>query len=691
MAQQTGGVRLDAADYEQFRQAASTYRKRLIVRLAAEVGLRPAEIVEVRPTDLTTQVQEGTVHYFLAVRGGDAEREAYLPADLKREFDRYVDRNDVAADEPVVSVSARRVQMLVGEVADCAAEETGDRALADCSSADLRRHFARRALDRGVPPAVVMAVGGWRRLDGFAADPAAISQATIAAAFDGSTSSAEGRYRAAFDRIDRPAVLLDADGIAVHANAAFGSVTGLPPREAEGRELRDFTKSVDEREYAAMWEAVTAGETWAGEVNTTVPGGDTVRGRLTVSALGTGRSVAGFVATFESYETESASESVARRTLDRLRTVRAATRAVGEALAAAGTREEVLAGTCERLAASDAYAAAWATDTSGDPAVPTAVAGFDGEAIERLVEREDVRGLIERARSQDGVHATTVSADGGTFALATVPLAHGDTTYGTVTVVNRSRGPADEHERAALATLGERVGGTLAAVEWKRLLLADAVRELAFEGGNVDSPFARASAELDADLRVEGLVPLEGGSLLYYVTVRGVGQDVALGTLEDRTADARLITDYGEESLLEVTVEGPSLPGALAARGANVTELVADGGHVDLQCEVAPSADVRGIVENVTDAFPGIELAAKREVERSVRTPGAFQRSLEEQLTSKQRSVLEAAYHAGYFDWPRGSTAEELADSIGVSSPTLHNHLRRAQRKLLAAFFDGGE
>jgi len=38
-----------------------------------------------------------------------------------------------------------------------------------------------------------------------------------------------------------------------------------------------------------------------------------------------------------------------------------------------------------------------------------------------------------------------------------------------------------------------------------------------------------------------------------------------------------------------------------------------------------------------------------------------------------------------------GSTAEELADSIGVSSPTLHNHLRKAQQKLLTAYFDEAE
>ncbi|PSQ22150.1 hypothetical protein BRD04_05105 [Halobacteriales archaeon QS_9_67_17] len=122
-----------------------------------------------------------------------------------------------------------------------------------------------------------------------------------------------------------------------------------------------------------------------------------------------------------------------------------------------------------------------------------------------------------------------------------------------------------------------------------------------------------------------------------------------------------------------------------------MSELTAAQGTVELTCETAPSADVRELVEGVQQSYPETRLVAKREVERSVRTPTEFQQALAERLTDKQRSVLQAAYHAGYFDWPRGSTAEELADSIGVSSPTLHNHLRRAQRKLLAAFFDGEE
>lgn len=54
-------------------------------------------------------------------------------------------------------------------------------------------------------------------------------------------------------------------------------------------------------------------------------------------------------------------------------------------------------------------------------------------------------------------------------------------------------------------------------------------------------------------------------------------------------------------------------------------------------------------------------------------------------LTEKQATVLHAAYHHGYFERPRKSSATEIADSLGIVHSTFLQHLRTAQQKL----FDG--
>ena len=53
-------------------------------------------------------------------------------------------------------------------------------------------------------------------------------------------------------------------------------------------------------------------------------------------------------------------------------------------------------------------------------------------------------------------------------------------------------------------------------------------------------------------------------------------------------------------------------------------------------------------------------------------------------LSPRQREAFELARDEGYYAYPRGATATDLADSLGVSKTTFLEHLRKAESKLLA-------
>jgi hypothetical protein len=55
-----------------------------------------------------------------------------------------------------------------------------------------------------------------------------------------------------------------------------------------------------------------------------------------------------------------------------------------------------------------------------------------------------------------------------------------------------------------------------------------------------------------------------------------------------------------------------------------------------------------------------------------------------DQLSSRQREVFRLAQAKGYYDHPRRTNADELAAELGVSSSTVHEHLRKAESKLLS-------
>lgn len=57
---------------------------------------------------------------------------------------------------------------------------------------------------------------------------------------------------------------------------------------------------------------------------------------------------------------------------------------------------------------------------------------------------------------------------------------------------------------------------------------------------------------------------------------------------------------------------------------------------------------------------------------------------LEEDLTDRQFEVLQTAYFSGYFASPRRATGSDIAEVLDVSQPTVTEHIRSAQSKILS-------
>lgn len=52
-------------------------------------------------------------------------------------------------------------------------------------------------------------------------------------------------------------------------------------------------------------------------------------------------------------------------------------------------------------------------------------------------------------------------------------------------------------------------------------------------------------------------------------------------------------------------------------------------------------------------------------------------------LSSRQREVFELARARGYYEWPKDVSGSELAAELDIATATLHEHLHKAEAKLL--------
>ena len=384
-------------------------------------------------------------------------------------------------------------------------------------------------------------------------------------------------------------------------------------------------------------------------------------------------------------------EEMLRQQRDRLRTldsINHVIRSVNQALVGASTRDEVEEAVLDRLVDSAFYDAVCIGSGTGPTDEFACRTGTEGMVAEATDGGEDA--IVAAIRDADGI----TDPDGGPTSLAvsgvsesegagrwtTVPLVYERTVYGVLVVFSTRSDAFGERELEVLDELGATIGHAINAIENRHLLLSDAVVEMELACTDDASALVGASEALDCRFELEGLVPIADHRLLAYLSVSGA--DTAAACEELVAAGVEDAREVDDSDTVECTLEADSTFVPLAEYGTNVREATVEGGRTEVVVELSPDADARAVVDRVQETYPDTTMLAKRE-QRPTDAPAELTDEALADLTDRQQEVLEAAYLGGYFNWPRDSTAEEVADSLDIASATLHDHLRKAQRKVL--------
>lgn len=510
-------------------------------------------------------------------------------------------------------------------------------------------------------------------------------------------------FRKAIEHAGHAIFLTDSDGTIEYANPAVESVTGYERDEVIGENPRLWQSGKhDDDFYSELWGEITSGSVWEGELTNQRKSGELLWIDATIAPITEDGDVDRYVAIerdiTDRKEREMRIENQNER-LTVLNNTNVVLRDINRELVAASTREEIEAAVCEQFASSELFDVAWIGSRGiVDGTVnPHSWAGSDLRSLESHIESmctaepTPVEQALERrgpvfADVADGQLQTADDAR-----CVVVPLAYHNAEYGVLVAVTDNPNAFDLIEKDVFVELGETIADAISAVESKQTLISNSVTELEFRLTGVDEPLANMAVQLDCAVTVEHVVDDGGEEPIQYVTVTEPEPDVVIeyAAAAEFIGTIQHVYTYDDRALFRLSVDERSIVTTLAQYGASIESFSITGTTGKLVAQVASSNDIRSVVDALRTTYDGLTLIAQRECERDVQTEAAFRKQLTGALTERQREAARTAHFAGFFDWPREHSGEEVASMMDISQTTFTQHLRAAEKKLFEALFDG--
>jgi len=191
-------------------------------------------------------------------------------------------------------------------------------------------------------------------------------------------------------------------------------------------------------------------------------------------------------------------------------------------------------------------------------------------------------------------------------------------------------------------------------------------------------PLGTVFAELpDVTVQLERLVPDASGVVPYF-WVRGTETDAIVEQFPAHPGveDIQLVDSVNDEYLLRCqwVPEHDSVLDALVSPDVVLLSAVGTGEKWTFEMR----GESRGAIANFRNYCQEHGIPVTLTELRAVQPLDA-----RHELTEKQREALILAFERGYFNSPRETTLQEVADELGITQQSLSSRLRRGNRRLI--------
>lgn len=511
----------------------------------------------------------------------------------------------------------------------------------------------------------------------------------------------------ALDTLDDVFYVVGTDGGLRRWNSSFSVVTGYSADAISDMQAVDFFPADDaEPISAAIDETLETGDAVV-EADFLTADGEQIPYQFTGARLSdTEGNLIGLVGIGRDISEKKRRQQELRQQRERLEALNSLNmifRDITDDVIEQSTREEIEQTACAKLAESNSYTFAWIADTDSQirkMRTGTEMAGRNSNrsecqsALTHLFEESPVSTTFKTGeicvsqdvcKDPDFASWSDVRRECGFRSFITVPISHNETQFGVLGIHSERTGAFNQKERDIIEQFGDIIGYVFFAIERTEML--GSALELKFRSEQLASFFPEHKAET-GDLTLEAVVPLEDGEngFVEYWEINANYVDEFRNFVErnESKRKPRLLGIVEGTAQLDVSAKAGSMSSVFAEQGGTLHTASLENNAIQMVGEFPETIEPKMVSNALRGWFPDIELISRKRV----LTPQYLRKSVNENLTDRQKTVLQIAHFGGYFDHPRRSTGEELAANLGITKQTFHHHLRKAESTMCHVLFD---
>ena len=255
--------------------------------------------------------------------------------------------------------------------------------------------------------------------------------------------------------------------------------------------------------------------------------------------------------------------------------------------------------------------------------------------------------------------------------------------YGVITCFVDNSRSVDSTDIELLQMLGRTGNFVINFVRQQPSSFEDSFTELELHSEESENLIADLAEQTDEKFRIISVSPRSGVGEVFYIKKEDKGLLELGESLENYEEIQKCSLPNSEtgEDVLRVETTCDSFLKTIIGSGVRIKEVSARPGILKVLLQVSGRLGLGRVFERLRRQDSDWELVSKKSVAR--RNEPLSESDLRDELTSKQLGAVEEAFNSGYYSYPRESTAEEIASTLGISDSTLFQHLQAAHRKII--------